>query len=647
MDTVSNDKKEIRSGILSFITFEHWLHAIFFVGCFVYLWLGVQSHLIYFSFGVFNDFPGFSWETAYLADALRVPGEPVKALDALLSQGYYSDWLGALIIVAVLMSMQQGLRRLLRSLPSGIIKDLSWVPILISVTIYNQYDNPLAMLLSLTSAIWGAVAVCSLPIKTVWQRVGVSTLCFCVTYYVTGGTAFVLALIVGMWEVFERRSIIGGVSSVLLAILSAFVLTRFLFHLHLDRQTIFFVGTPWGPGGRREWTTLSYRLLVSLYACGPGLLLCACLWSRLKRHLPTSRPSTRKRRRKSKGREPEQAKTRMFSNPKVRAGVRSIILGAAISTCLIYSRTHIRYERMLHYSAFHRDWPRVLDLARTMKGRISFTRSGLFDINRALAHTGRLGNDLCAYPQEKSAHMFLSHPSLGRRFQHAKLLELYLDLGDLNAAERCAYELLENNQTSVYALGAIVRVHLAKGQDQAARVVLRALRKQVRWNRYLGQWPEMKTDPDALKSAEHIKAWDNKKCTTNYTLNGISVERLLLTLLHDHPDHRLACDYLLCYYLLEHRRDKFVQYLTRMRSLGYERLPRNYAEALLLHSLETKTPLQALGWTIDPSVQRQFQQTRAIVSQARSAPQAAYQRLAPQIGDSYAFYSIFNACGVK
>jgi hypothetical protein len=130
-------------------------------------------------------------------------------------------------------------------------------------------------------------------------------------------------------------------------------------------------------------------------------------------------------------------------------------------------------------------------------------------------------------------------------------------------------------------------------------------------------------------------------------VGGIAFEPMLKRLLADTPDHRLAFEYLMGHYLLKHQRAELVSCLPLLRPFGYTQLPRQVAEAVLVHALETRTAPQTLGWTIEPEVQTQFRAIADIVKNARGNNQAAFDTLAPRYGDTYTFYSMFNVCGAK
>jgi len=324
------------------------------------------------------------------------------------------------------------------------------------------------------------------------------------------------------------------------------------------------------------------------------------------------------------------------------------LLGVAVTggLCLTFSRTHVHYERALHCYAQRRDWNQVLALAHRMRGKQRFAPSGVFDINRALAHQGRLGSGLCVFPQNDVATLFLISDDVPARVIHAKSIELYLDLGCLNAAEKNAYELLAQEGPSPRILEALVRIHLAKGQCKSARTVFQALHKCVGCREYVRRWQPIMADPARAETDPLIQSWRGVRATRDERWIRMS-PAVLKNLLEGTPSHRLAFEYLMACHLLRNERDELISRLSWLRPLGYQQLPRHYAEALLVHSLMTGTPADAPGWTIDPDLQRQFWEIRRIVTASHGNDRMVYDTLVPKYGDTYMFYSMFNLCGLK
>jgi hypothetical protein len=186
------------------------------------------------------------------------------------------------------------------------------------------------------------------------------------------------------------------------------------------------------------------------------------------------------------------------------------------------SRTQAHDERALHYHAQQRDWDRVLALAHRMRAKHQFTRSGVFDINRALAHTGCLGSELFAFPQDDLKTLYMRFDDMSGRLTRAKSLELYLDLGCLNAAEQNAYELLAHEGASPPVLEALVRIHLAKGEYEPARVFFQALRQYAGCRQHVRRWQSLLADPARAETDPLLESWRKAQPVRDDTSLGIS-----------------------------------------------------------------------------------------------------------------------------
>jgi hypothetical protein len=282
-----------------------------------------------------------------------------------------------------------------------------------------------------------------------------------------------------------------------------------------------------------------------------------------------------------------------------------------------------------------------------MKGRYPFTPATLFEIDRALAHQGRLADNFCAYPQDSRVLALFTLEELGPRLRFAKRLELHFDLGDLNAAEQDAYELLEIEGPCPFVLEAIARIHVAKGQYAAAQVALKALQRSPAFRALATQRLEGLADPSRLAADGDVASWRKWMRKTDREVRDAYFDQVLLELLGDHPENRLAFEYLMGYYLLTHQRAKLVDNLHRLRDLGYDHLPRHYAEALILYSAQTRRPIDLHGWTLDPAVNEAFQQINTTMKGIQGNKQVGFGLLAPRFGDTYMFYSIFGVSGAR
>ncbi len=634
-----------RDGILDHHGLESCLAAVLFLGLFVYLWQGIEPHLLYYGFGVFTAYPIVAWEGAFFHAAFSTPGGPTRALAALLAQSYSQSWLGALTVAVILGVLWLGVQHLLRSRRAGRFRDLAWVPLLLALMIYSDYyEDPLPVLLTVGLSVWTAILYDAFGARTLRGRAGSFLALLGVLYYLAGAAALVFAAIVCLTEAFRHRKIRLALVQMVLAIGGLFVLGRFVFGL--EPQAIYAAGTPWDPDKPLNFFPVANWLALALHFFVPGMILVA-LGGEALLEVDTRRSTQGGGR---KGGPPPVRETRQTrwwqAGPRMRVGLRMLAVAVTLVFCLLVSRTQAHDERALHYYAQQRNWDRVLALAHRMRGKHQFTRSGVFDINRALAHTGRLGSELFVFPQDDLKTLYMRFDDMSGRLTRAKSLELYLDLGCLNAAQENAYELLAHEGPSPPVLDALVRIHLAKAQYESARVFFAALRKYAGSRQYVRRWQPIVADPVRAQTDPLLESWRRGRPTRDETSLGVS-PLALRDLLEDKPDHRLAFEYLMACMLLRNERGELIRRLPLLRPLGYTQLPRHYAEVLLVHSLAAGTPAEAQGWTIDPDVQRQFEEIRRIVTETRGSDQMVFDMLAPKYGDTYMFYSMFNLCGLK
>jgi len=611
-----------------------------FAGLFVYLWRGLEPYLLYYGFGVFGEYPQFSWDAMFLKARFGTPGGPLSVLTGFLAQWYYQSWLGAMVIVAVLWVLFLGTRRLLRQVGAEGGRDWAFLPPLLGLVVYNRYDHPLQALLAVGVSVWLTVLYLSVPAKNAGIRMATFAVLYSLCYYVTGGAALVFGLTVCVAEGLSGKRILRAGLCAALAVAAPLVIGSWVFSL--GPREAFCVGTPLDPGLMAGLGKTSRWLLWGLYAFVPAAVLGTMVWGWL-----AHRVMLRRSKRRVSATTPARMDRLRRRLPWVQAVVRRAAVVGLCIACMMDRQTGTKYDLAMHYCSRQRDWAGVLRLAGQMRGRYTFPPACIFDVDRALAHLGRMGDDLFAYPQNTKVLAFLSLGDLGHQFWFAKLFDLHFDLGDLNAAEQDAYELLEVQGPSPFILEALARVHIAKGEYEAARVPLKALRRSPAFRAVALRWLEELADPARLAADPNVASWRRWSRQTDHEVREAYYDQVLLDMLSDHPDNRMAFEYLTGYYLLTHQRAKLVDNLRRLRDLGYDRLPRHYAEALLIHLSQTRKPIDMQGWTIDPGAADQLRQITVAWKDMRGDRQAAMAALAPRFGDTYTFYSIFSVSGVK
>jgi hypothetical protein len=116
----------------------------------------------------------------------------------------------------------------------------------------------------------------------------------------------------------------------------------------------------------------------------------------------------------------------------------------------------------------------------------------------------------------------------------------------------------------------------------------------------------MRTDPSLAGDAEQARLAHNRLETDLYDVH--STTRRLEQLTGEHPDHQLAQEYRMAWYLLTHQLDRLVAAIPNLPRFGREALPRHYEEAVLCYEAITGRPADLGPWQIRAETRRRFEQ---------------------------------------
>jgi hypothetical protein len=209
----------------------------------------------------------------------------------------------------------------------------------------------------------------------------------------------------------------------------------------------------------------------------------------------------------------------------------------------------------------------------------------VFDLDAALFHTGRLGNEMFNYPQPISNVMDGALPGTSLSIPaDIRFARFHYDLGSVNRAQKVLYELFVNETEHPYVLNLMAEIHLVKGQTAAAKMIYRRLcRDPVYGSRASAMLQRLALDSAGLfhESIEEKRAL-KPECDTG--IYQFSLKQLCLDLLERNPRNRMAQEYLMAICLLSGELRLFVDYLERFDAASAGPLPRHWAEAVAMYN---------------------------------------------------------------
>ncbi len=125
------------------------------------------------------------------------------------------------------------------------------------------------------------------------------------------------------------------------------------------------------------------------------------------------------------------------------------------------------------------------------------------------------------------------------------------------------------------------------------------------------------------------------------------VENLMLKLLEKHLHNKMSFEYMMAYYLLGKRLDKFVENLPRLDDFDYVNIPRHYEEAILLYTEMTKKKIQLHGREIRPQRRIPYMHFSSTLRKYSRNKKATMKALSVDFSDNYMFYYHFGTSGIR
>ncbi len=282
-------------------------------------------------------------------------------------------------------------------------------------------------------------------------------------------------------------------------------------------------------------------------------------------------------------------------------------------------------------------WQKALESAFNYPGTNQLV---LYYGNMAMYKTGQMGDNMFHLPQSGIQGLWLEW----KRNEITPFFggELFYQLGYISEAYRWAFESMVAMGENPRSLKRLVITSLITGDTSLSRHYINILDKTLFYRKWAHSYRIMLNQPEILVRNSEIMEKKHFNMNTDVFADIKGKDIGLIQLLKDHPDNRMAFEYYMAQSLLNKDIDRFAAGLSKLRELGFLRLPVNYEEAILVYMSHSKKNIIPEGYSISRETVSRLSGYLKIMNNCGNDRRKAFQMLYPDYRGTYWFYLNFG-----
>jgi hypothetical protein len=590
--------------------------SIFFIASFLYVWLKINP-LLYYQ----NQEPIFFFGSRFFHKFLSYPGGLAEYVSAFLSQFYYIPWAGTLVVILLLIFISMTtlgmLKKLGRKQPL-IIAHL--IPAAFLLILHNYYDHELIITFSLLISLMATFLFLAFNFQKPILRLLVFTLSAVLLHYLLAGPFFLFVLLVALAEMVYFKRYILPILYIIIAVIIPYLSASYFLLTSIKDSYLNFLAFQY---------SYSYKIIpYLLYLC----FIVLVFWPKIYTTL-VAVPSTENKIFKMYG----QLKTRIPTFLRVTIPALVLLGGTFIILSLSFNN-YIQKLLLIDYYNRHENWSQVL---KVCEKNVLNNKLTAFHINRALYHTGQLGELMFAYPQMFGVENLISARdfALGSPLDRS---DLYFDFGHVNEAEHWAIEAVASKGYTAYNLQRLALAKMLKGDYEASRKCLLNLKKNFLFDRWADKYLNYIKDTTLISKDGQLNEIRSYMVEKDFIVDMDHPEFDMERYLEFNKNNKMAYELLMAYYLLSGELLDFIKNIDRLKDFHYRKMPRHYEEAIAVYMSVTKREERISQLKISIKTFRDFQNFQKILKKYNNDKAAAQNEIMSKFGNSYWAYLIYT-----
>lgn len=243
-------------------------------------------------------------------------------------------------------------------------------------------------------------------------------------------------------------------------------------------------------------------------------------------------------------------------------------------------------------------WDKIIEKAEK---KPATTPLSVSCVNLALSQKGMLADRLFEFYQNGGEGLF---PTFTRdMISPVSTAEIFFRLGMVNDAERYMFEAQEaipNYRKSARLTRRIIECEIINGNYKVAAKLLRRLQKTLFYRNWANQTMALLGNEKAINRHPiygKLRKYREKK--QDFLFSDREMDQMLGLLFLNDNHNKMAYEYLMCYELLQRDMEKFMQYYSLGRFVGYDHIPRTFQEILIGNWMKTHSDPRTIPYSVD------------------------------------------------
>lgn len=562
----------------------------------------------------FKQQPVFLFDSHFLHDYLVVPGGFAGYLSLFFSQFFLYPFAGTCIIIVFIYLIVYSTGRLLRSFfPTDYAFILQFIPLLLLAYLHSRYDYSLKPDIIIIMALYPALLYRSLISKPYFFKIPLYIITAVLLAFFIGGNSLILYTFTAVFlEINNKGSKYRALVLlfIIISVLLPFIIGRYT--PYMNTQKVFFDIFV----HERHYTPII--ILYPLFLFYPVFLLFSVIF---------------------------YSKTEKISAVNSAGWITGItgktvllvlpLIIVFITVKFSFSKTE-KYLVEINYFAAEKDWSSVINTGNTLPHE---NRIVIFQINRALYHTGNLANNLFNFRQYWGEEGLLLTKHYNRKLL-MPISDIYYELGFIKESLHWAYEAQTEFEFMPAILKRIALNNLILGEYRIAEKYLKILTKSVIHKKWANYYLRYLNNHDLMDSDQEIREKRAFMPKKDFFANNKNPIIDLQNLVEENPFNKMAFEYLIIGSLLKHDLGRVIKYLKYMPDLKYDKIPRHIEEAIVVFIVrQNKTNINLYGYTISNETVKKFNQySNLLFNKYNNNKAAARGDLYNYFGNTFWYY---------